>query len=65
MKKRQRIQIQINDIAYGGNGISKLEYKNTKNFIVFVKNAIPGQIVLAQIKKIKPNPFHFFEIFIL
>ena len=55
IKKKERIKIHIDDIVYGGNGISKQEHKKSDNFVVFVKNGIEGQIVLAEIKKLKPN----------
>ena len=55
IKKKERINIHIDDIVYGGNGISKQEYENSKNFVVFVKNGIEGQTVLVEIVKLKPN----------
>jgi len=55
IKKKERIKIHIDDIVYGGNGISRQEYENSENFIVFVKNGIEGQTVLAEIVKLKPN----------
>ncbi|MAQ32079.1 MAG: 23S rRNA (uracil(1939)-C(5))-methyltransferase RlmD [Flavobacteriales bacterium] len=55
IKKKQRIEIDIDNIVYGGNGISKQNYQNSNNFVVFVKNGITGQRVLAEIIKLKPN----------
>ena len=55
MKKKERIKIKIEDIVYGGNGISKHTYQNLNNFIIFIKNGIEGQTVLAEITKLKPN----------
>ena len=55
IKKKERLQIQIDDIVYGGNGISKQQYKDSDNFVIFVKNGIEGQKVLAEIIKLKPN----------
>ena len=52
IKKRERLKINIDDIVYGGNGI----HKNSKNnIIIFVKNGITGQTVLAEITKLKSN----------
>ena len=51
IKKRERIEINIDDVVYGGNGISK----QSNNFIVFIKNGIAGQRVLAEVTKLKPN----------
>ncbi|MBJ05182.1 MAG: 23S rRNA (uracil(1939)-C(5))-methyltransferase RlmD [Flavobacteriales bacterium] len=52
IKKNARIKIKIQDIVYGGNGI----HKNSKNDpVIFVKNGIKGQTVLAEITKVKPS----------
>ena len=48
LKRGQEIELIMSDLAFGGQGISKLD-----NLIFFVKNAIPGQKVLAKISKIK------------
>ena len=55
IKKKQRVEIDIDNIVYGGNGISKQNYQNSNNFVVFVKNGITGQRVLAEVIKLKPN----------
>ena len=55
IKKRERIKIYIDNIVYGGNGISKQDYQNYKNFTVFVKNGIEGQTLLVEILKVKTN----------
>ncbi|MBE37754.1 MAG: 23S rRNA (uracil(1939)-C(5))-methyltransferase RlmD [Flavobacteriales bacterium] len=55
IKKKERLEITIDDIVYGGNGISKQQYQNSKNFIIFVKNGITGQKVLVEITKLKPK----------
>ena len=41
IKKKERIEIYIEDIVYGGNGISRQTHQNTKDFIIFIKNGIP------------------------
>ena len=55
IKKRERLEITIDDMVYGGNGISKQKFQNSNNFIFFIKNGIPGQKVVAEVTKIKPN----------
>lgn len=45
-------QLHIADIAYGGEGIAKVETEHGE-FVIFVKNTIPGQIVDAKIIKKK------------
>ena len=46
IKKGREIKLKISDLAFGGQGISKIN-----DLIVFVKNAIPGQTVLAKVIK--------------
>ena len=55
IKKKERLTIYIDDIVYGGNGISKYPNEHTQDFVIFVKNAIEGQTVLAEITKLKSN----------
>ena len=50
LKKGQEIELQIDDLAYGGKGLSRLN-----NFVIFVEKAIPGQKVLAYITKKKKD----------
>ena len=50
LKCGQEVELSITDLAFGGQGISKLD-----NLIFFVKNAIPNQKVFAKISKIKKN----------
>ena len=46
VKKGQELDLSIESLAYGGNGIAKVD-----NFVIFVKGAIPGQTVKARIYK--------------
>ena len=48
IKRKAEIELKIESLAYGGMGIAKKE-----NFVIFVKNAIPGQTVIARIYKKK------------
>ena len=56
IKRKAEVELKIESLAYGGMGIAKKE-----NFVIFVKNAIPGQTVIARIYKkkkdmLKPEP---------
>lgn len=44
--------IKIEDIAFGGEGIAKL-HTDQGDFVLFVKNTLPGQVVTAKIIKKK------------
>ena len=46
IKRGQELELDIDSLAYGGMGIAKKD-----NFVIFVKNAIPGQKVFARIYK--------------
>jgi tRNA/tmRNA/rRNA uracil-C5-methylase (TrmA/RlmC/RlmD family) len=52
VKKGEVIKIEIEDYAFGGKGIGRLDNDQS---IVFVKDGIPGQIVNARITKKKKN----------
>jgi len=46
IKKGEILELEIESLAYGGKGVSKVD-----DFVVFVKNAIPGQKVKAFVYK--------------
>jgi 23S rRNA (uracil1939-C5)-methyltransferase len=46
IKKGTEVDLTIESLAYGGKGVAKVD-----NFVIFVKNAIPGQSVKALIYK--------------
>lgn len=46
VKKGVELNLKIESLAFGGNGIARVE-----NFVIFVKNAIPGQTVRALVYK--------------
>jgi len=52
-KKFGKIKVKIEKLAFGGAGIGYL--KAEKPMVVFIEDAIPGDEVEAEIRKIKPN----------
>ncbi len=50
VKRGQIIEILIEDYAFGGKGIGRLR-NDYGEFVVFVPNTLPGQLVKAQVKK--------------
>jgi 23S rRNA (uracil1939-C5)-methyltransferase len=48
VKKGNEVELIIESLAYGGKGVARIN-----NFVIFVKNAIPGQRVRALIYKKK------------
>ncbi len=47
-KKGSDIELTIESLAYGGNGLARID-----GYVIFVERAIPGQTVLARITKRK------------
>ena len=50
VKRGQIIEIKIEDYAFGGKGIGRIRNEHGE-FVVFVPNTLPGQLVKAQVKK--------------
>jgi 23S rRNA (uracil1939-C5)-methyltransferase len=48
--KNQELELRIDSLAYGGNGVARLN-----GFVVFVKRALPGDTVRARVTKVKRN----------
>ncbi len=46
LKRGTEVELEIEKIAYGGHGIARFE-----NFVIFVRNVLPGQRVLVKITK--------------
>ena len=60
LKRRKEIELKISGLAFGGQGISKIN-----DLVCFVKNAIPNQKVIAKINKIKKKYLEAYSIQIL
>ncbi|HAA14695.1 MAG TPA: 23S rRNA (uracil(1939)-C(5))-methyltransferase RlmD [Cytophagales bacterium] len=52
VKRGAVLELQIHDYAFGGKGIGKISNEHGE-FVVFVPNTLPGQLVKAQIQKVK------------
>ncbi|MEM6697871.1 MAG: 23S rRNA (uracil(1939)-C(5))-methyltransferase RlmD [Bacteroidota bacterium] len=52
VKRGQIIELLIEDYAFGGKGIGRIRNEHGE-FVVFVNNTLPGQLVKAQVKKSK------------
>ncbi len=50
IKKGETIELEIEDMAFGGKGIARVETDNG-SFVVFIANGIPGQKVEVTITK--------------
>jgi 23S rRNA (uracil1939-C5)-methyltransferase len=50
VRKDQELELRIDSLAYGGNGVARLN-----GFVVFVRRALPGDTVRARVTKVKRN----------
>jgi len=50
LKKRDILELQVEDLAYGGKGVAKSDGK-----VVFVNGGLPGDTAKVFMKKFKPN----------
>ena len=50
VQKDQELELQIESLAYGGNGVARLN-----GFVVFVRRGLPGDVVRARVTKVKRN----------
>lgn len=50
LKKGAEIELEIEELAFGGKGLTRVETEQG-GFVVFVTNTIPGQVVRAKVLK--------------
>jgi 23S rRNA (uracil1939-C5)-methyltransferase len=48
--KDQELELEVDSLAYGGNGVARLD-----GFVVFVRRGLPGDTVRARVTKVKRN----------
>tara|TARA_Y100000385_G_scaffold291948_1_gene374455 strand:- start:138 stop:1583 length:1446 start_codon:yes stop_codon:yes gene_type:complete len=54
LKKGQKIELNIIDLAYGGKGLAKIKTEEG-DFVCFVDHTLPGQKILASVQKCKKS----------
>lgn len=50
VKRGEILELKIEDYAFGGKGIARIRNEHGE-FVVFIPNTLPGQLVKAQVKK--------------
>lgn len=50
LRKKQEIEIEIEKVAFGGKGLGRIG-----DFVVFVENTLPGDVVVSRIQRVKKN----------
>jgi 23S rRNA (uracil1939-C5)-methyltransferase len=48
VRKNQELELRVESLAYGGSGVARLN-----GFVVFVRRALPGDVVRARVTKVK------------
>src|SRR2546425_1384127 len=48
--KDQEVELDVDSLAYGGNGVARLN-----GYVVFVRRGLPGDRVRARVTKVKRN----------
>jgi 23S rRNA (uracil1939-C5)-methyltransferase len=48
VKKNERVELTVDSLAFGGNGVARLN-----GFVVFVRRALPGDTVRAEVTKVR------------
>ncbi|MEL7426697.1 MAG: 23S rRNA (uracil(1939)-C(5))-methyltransferase RlmD [Bacteroidota bacterium] len=54
VRRGEILELRIEDYAFGGKGIARIRNEHG-DFVVFVNNTLPGQLVKAQVKKSGKN----------
>lgn len=55
LKKGEILELEITSYAFEGKGVSRVNIGDKNNYVIFVDNAYPGDIVAAELKKIKSS----------
>src|SRR3989338_3641076 len=55
MRKGELIEVEIYDLAFGGAGVGKVAAGGFGEIVVFVEGAVPGDLILCEVIKIKKN----------
>ncbi|HEV3402795.1 MAG TPA: 23S rRNA (uracil(1939)-C(5))-methyltransferase RlmD [Gaiellaceae bacterium] len=50
VQRDQELDLRVESLAFGGNGVARLD-----GFVVFVRSALPGDLVRARVTKVRRN----------
>ncbi|HEY5295523.1 MAG TPA: 23S rRNA (uracil(1939)-C(5))-methyltransferase RlmD [Gaiellaceae bacterium] len=53
VQRDQELELTIDSIAFGGNGVARLDVGEGRGFVVFVRSGLPGDTVKARITKVQ------------
>src|SRR4051794_11837354 len=53
VQRDQELELTIESLAYGGNGVARLVSDEGRGFVVFVRRGLPGDTVKARVTKVQ------------
>jgi 23S rRNA (uracil1939-C5)-methyltransferase len=53
VQRDQELDLQIESLAYGGNGVARTSSEDGRGFVVFVRSGLPGDTVRARVTKVQ------------
>jgi 23S rRNA (uracil1939-C5)-methyltransferase len=53
VQRDQELELTIDSLAYGGNGVARMVSEEGRGFVVFVRRGLPGDTVKARVTKVQ------------
>jgi 23S rRNA (uracil1939-C5)-methyltransferase len=53
VERDQELELTIESLAYGGNGVARITSDEGRSFVVFVRRGLPGDTVKARVTKVQ------------
>jgi 23S rRNA (uracil1939-C5)-methyltransferase len=53
VQRDQELDLQVESLAYGGNGVARTQADDGRSFVVFVRRGLPGDTVRARVTKVQ------------
>ena len=52
-RRGELLEVEIDSLAFGGNGVARLALEDGRSFVVFVRAGLPGDTVRARVTKVQ------------
>jgi 23S rRNA (uracil1939-C5)-methyltransferase len=53
VQRDQELELEVESLAYGGNGVARTVSEDGRGFVVFVRRGLPGDTVRARVTKVQ------------
>src|SRR6185312_16750336 len=53
VQRDQELDLEVESLAYGGNGVARTQAADGRSFVVFVRRGLPGDTVRARVTKVQ------------